>query len=85
MTVEIIMNEEELNLIVNNYIKHIVIDDYPHYLLIMDEYGIVDIYNKDKYCILEVLQDIDSINNNHNIETNLYEQYDKRYYTREEK
>tara|TARA_R110002072_G_scaffold177292_1_gene333199 strand:- start:5817 stop:6071 length:255 start_codon:yes stop_codon:yes gene_type:complete len=78
---EISMTENELNLITNHYIKDIVIDGYPHYLLIMDEYDIIEVYNKDKYCILEVLQDIDGFNKDSDIYTNYYLEYKTHFYT----
>ena len=73
--------EIELNKITNHYIKDIIIDGYTHYLLIMDQFDITQIYNKDKYSILEVLQDIDSINSDFDIYTTYYEEYKFYYFT----
>tara|TARA_R110000822_G_scaffold252108_1_gene378808 strand:- start:730 stop:963 length:234 start_codon:yes stop_codon:yes gene_type:complete len=75
------MSPGEFDKIVSHYIKDIVIDGYPHYLLVMHQFDIIDIYNKDKYCILEVLQDIDGIHEQNNIDTKYYEEYYKRYIT----
>mgnify|MGYP003635970178 CR=1 FL=1 len=70
-----------LELIVSKYIKDIVIDKQHHYLLVMDEFNILEKYSKEKYCILEVLQDIDQHNKDNNIDTSYYERYCSKYMT----
>lgn len=74
-------SEDQLNTNVNHYVKHITIDNEQYYLLIMDEYDELQLYSKDKYNILEILQDIDCINAENSVNTSYFEEYYNMYIT----
>ena len=61
----------------DKYISHGVgeHDGQAYFVLTMKEYKVVKVYPKNKYCELELLQDIDIENEKHGLITHYYEKY----------
>mgnify|MGYP003635092240 FL=1 len=73
------LNIADVDQIIKDHIEDMVIDGRQYYVLIMDKFNIVETYRKDKYHILEILQDIDMINENRATRTHYYEEYNDKY------
>ena len=67
-------NQEYAELI-EKYIGQTEYDGHMYFVLTMEEYELVETYRMDKYSLLEIFQDMDAINYEHNKITNYYEKY----------
>tara|TARA_R110001599_G_scaffold180767_1_gene373430 strand:+ start:718 stop:993 length:276 start_codon:yes stop_codon:yes gene_type:complete len=68
-----------LNQLLTKYVTIDKIEGREYYILEMPEYDYMDLYRTDKYCDLEILQDMDMIFETNGKKTNYATEYYNKY------
>ena len=68
-----------LNQLLTKYVTIDKIEGREYYILEMPEYNHMEVYRTDKYCDVELLQDMDAVFAKNGIQTNYATEYENKY------